>query len=89
MPVHGIAHVIGDVLRDPCSEIAFKNTDQICGERHGKGQHDKQNELVQIPRNESVVDDLSGQNRGHQRQDRRDQDRQQHTDHLFGVWLQI
>ena len=36
VPVHRIAHVKCDVLRDPCVEIALENADQVCRKRHAE-----------------------------------------------------
>ena len=89
MAVHAVAHVISDMLGDPAVQIALENADQIGAKGHGQGQQDQTDQSVHIPADQALVNDPSGQDRGHQLKGGRDKDGQDDQQHLLPVGGQI
>ena len=70
MAVHLIAHIESDVLGYPGVEIALRNADQVRAGCHRQRQHNIHDQLIEISADQALVDDLTGEDRGHQRHDR-------------------
>ena len=66
MAVHRVAHIVGDVLGDPCVEVALEDTDEVSEERDPEGQQYIKYQLAHFPGDETLVDYAPGKHRGHE-----------------------
>ena len=89
MPEHLVAHVIGDMLGHPGVQIALGHADQVRPQRQPQGQHDVQDQRLQIPPDQPLVQNFACDNRGEKRTDGGHGNADQHQQKLFPVGLQI
>ncbi len=89
MREHLVAHVIGDVLRNPGVQIALKNTDEIRSDDHTEAYDDQLDQNTEVASEQPLVNDAPGQDGRVDAAHRRDDDRKKHQDHLLPIRQQV
>ena len=89
MREHLVAHIVGDMLRDPRVDIRFHNTDQVGRERQSERCDDVDDQQSHVAADDTFIEDLTGEYRRIQRHRRRDRDTHQHDRKLFPIRREV
>ena len=87
MAVHGISHIVGDMLGYPRVHVAFEDAYEVCAQRHTERHEDEEYQLVDTAPDKSLIDYLTCQHRGEQVEDGGNDYRRKHNEHLLPVGL--
>ena len=86
---HLVAHVKGNVLRDPRIDVAFRHTDQVGTQRHRQGHQDIEHQRPEVALHQAFVDDFTGEDRRKQGAEGRRRDAHDHQQQVLPVRLQV
>ena len=89
MGEHLVAHVEGDVLRDPGIDVAFRHADQVGPECHRQGHQDVEHQRAEVALHQAFVDDFTGEDRRKQGAEGRRRDAYDHQQEVLPVGLQV
>ena len=84
-----VAHVKGDMLRDPAVQVAFPHADQVRAQVERQRDQDQPDQGAHVPPDQAFVDDPACQDGRKQAAHRRDADAGQDQQQLFPVRLQV
>ncbi len=62
MTEHLVPHIEGDMLGNPCIDIAFQHADQIRAKGNGKGKNNENDEQSHVPADQAIVNNPARKN---------------------------
>ena len=86
---HLIPHIEGNMLGDPGVDVAFRHADEIRRQRDAQRRSYENDQQPHVSPDQTFVDDLTGEDRRKQSQDRRYKDRQKHQHQLQLIGFKI